>query len=313
MVEFIHVTPGLSCGVDQLNSTDTNSSKERKTADGIKDDAQTNDKTIPCNEISAGAPGQNSSIVPLLSLAKLFDKATDAEYVTIRANWEEILRYEKKAKGIIYDKLLKHFSILRKKRSENTGLQLPQISCKYLQGKTQKAVKIYVLFEKLGIDKIKYITTYSANSLSELTNEQMQNIIKDATLKTITIANNRTNATPKAVSWENDQSQVPLKTTDSIHFVDKAQNTTSPKNEVSAVIKKVSASNLSSDPHTSRDIPAFTSIPVTMRESNRWKGDILSSDSSSDSSSETETEGCTDSESEYHDYDAAEFYIKSFM
>ena len=50
---------------------------------------------------------------------------------------------EKKAKGIIYDKMLEDLSILRKKRSEETGLQLPEITRKYLQGKTQKAVKIY--------------------------------------------------------------------------------------------------------------------------------------------------------------------------
>ncbi|CAG8766453.1 6342_t:CDS:2, partial [Rhizophagus irregularis] len=102
------------------------------------------------------------------------------------------------------------------------------------------------------------------------------------------------------------------------------QNNTSPKNEVNVsatpndllLIKNESDIDADdsrcSDPHTLRDIPAFTSIPVTMRESNRWKGDTLSSDSSSDSSSETETESCTDSESEYNDYDAAEFYIKSF-
>ncbi|RGB41700.1 hypothetical protein C1646_662809 [Rhizophagus diaphanus] len=106
---------------------------------------------------------------------------------------------------------------------------------------------------------------------------------------------------------------------------DSVQNNTSPKNEVNVsatpndllLIKNESDIDADdswcSDPHTSRNIPAFTSIPVTIRESNRWKGDTLSSDSSSDSSSETETESCTDSEPEYNDYDAAEFYIKSFM
>ncbi|CAB4397683.1 unnamed protein product [Rhizophagus irregularis] len=49
--------------------------------------------------------------------------------------------------------MLEDLSILRKKRSEETGLQLPEITRKYLQGKTQKAVKIYNLFEKI-IDNI---------------------------------------------------------------------------------------------------------------------------------------------------------------
>ncbi|CAJ0764067.1 2418_t:CDS:2, partial [Entrophospora sp. SA101] len=52
--------------------------------------------------ISAGGLGQNSTI---LTLAQLFDKAIDAEC----------------AKGIVYDKILEHISIIRKKRSEDTG------------------------------------------------------------------------------------------------------------------------------------------------------------------------------------------------
>ncbi|POG76930.1 hypothetical protein GLOIN_2v1768396 [Rhizophagus irregularis DAOM 181602=DAOM 197198] len=71
--------------------------------------------------------------------------------------------------------MLEHLSIIHKKRSEETGLR--EISCKNLQRKTQKAVKIYKLFEKVGVDNIKYITTYSANSISELTNDKVQDII----------------------------------------------------------------------------------------------------------------------------------------
>jgi hypothetical protein len=168
--------------------------------DGIKDDTQSSDKATPCDVISIESLNQNSSTDSLLSLAQLFDKADDAEYGAIRANQEEILRWyyygkefltqvsvivqdgkgkigEKKAKGIIYDKMLEHLSMLRKQRSEETGLRLPEISRKNLQRKTQKAVKIYKLFEKIGVDNIKYITTYSANSISELTNDKVQDII----------------------------------------------------------------------------------------------------------------------------------------
>ncbi|UZO08800.1 uncharacterized protein OCT59_029051 [Rhizophagus irregularis] len=142
-------------------------------ADGIKDDAQSSDKAIPCDVISIESLNQNSSTDSLLSLAQLFDKADDAEYGAIRANQEEILRWyyygkefltqvsvivqdgkgkigEKKAKGIIYDKMLEHLSMLRKQRSEETGLRLPEISRKNLQRKTQKAVKIYIIFEKIS-------------------------------------------------------------------------------------------------------------------------------------------------------------------
>ncbi|CAB5190535.1 unnamed protein product [Rhizophagus irregularis] len=85
-------------------------------ADGIKDDAQSSDKAIPCDVISIESLNQNSSTDSLLSLAQLFDKADDAEYGAIRANQEEILRW-------------------------------------YYYGKeflTQKAVKIYIIFEKIS-------------------------------------------------------------------------------------------------------------------------------------------------------------------
>ncbi len=78
---------------------------------------------------------------------------TDAEYGAIHVNQEEILCWyyygkkfitqvneimknskigEKKVKGIIYDKMLEDLSILHKKRSEEMGLQLSEITCKYL-------------------------------------------------------------------------------------------------------------------------------------------------------------------------------------
>ncbi|RGB32657.1 hypothetical protein C1646_789953 [Rhizophagus diaphanus] len=104
-------------------------------ADHIKDDAQSSDKAISCAVISIESLNQNSSSDLLLSLAQLFDKADDAEYGAIYANQEEILRWyyyekefltqvnvivqdgkgkigEKKAKGIIYNKMLEHLSIL---------------------------------------------------------------------------------------------------------------------------------------------------------------------------------------------------------
>ncbi|PKC10579.1 hypothetical protein RhiirA5_414150 [Rhizophagus irregularis] len=168
-------------------------------ADGIRDDSHSVNKTNPCDGISAGGPSQNSSTVSH-SLAQLFYRATDAKCGAIRANQKEILRWfyygeefliqvraitndgkgeigEKKGKGVIYDKVLEDLSILRKKKSEETGMQLPEISRKCLQGKTQKAVKIFKLFENLGVNKIKYITSYSANSISELTNDKIQAII----------------------------------------------------------------------------------------------------------------------------------------
>ena len=68
---------------------------------------------------------------------------------------------EKKAKGQIYD-----FIIAQLGTKRNTLLK-----------QTQRARSIYKLFEKIGIDKIRYITTYSANSIAELSDSQIQTII----------------------------------------------------------------------------------------------------------------------------------------
>ncbi|CAG8806682.1 16070_t:CDS:2, partial [Cetraspora pellucida] len=61
--------------------------------------------------------------------------------------------------------------------------------------KTLRARKLLMLFGKdgVGIDKIKQVT-YSANEISKLTNVQIQNIINQVTLKTISSGNDQTNA-----------------------------------------------------------------------------------------------------------------------
>ncbi|GBB91456.1 hypothetical protein RclHR1_18770011 [Rhizophagus clarus] len=133
-------------------------------------------------------------------LAQLCDKAIDAEDRANRANQEEILCWclywkdfrnqldeiirsgdgkfgEKKARSILYDTITEQLSILRKKRSQELGLKLKDISRDNLRKKTQRAEKNYKLFEKVGLDKIKYINSYSANSISELTDAQFQEII----------------------------------------------------------------------------------------------------------------------------------------
>jgi len=57
------------------------------------------------------------------------------------------------------------------------GIQLSEISRSTLSKRTQRSMKLVKIFEKIGIDKIKYLRAYSANSISELTNDQIQNII----------------------------------------------------------------------------------------------------------------------------------------
>ncbi|CAG8662749.1 6411_t:CDS:2, partial [Paraglomus brasilianum] len=68
---------------------------------------------------------------------------------------------EKKAKGQIYDFIIAQLNTKRKT----------------LQKQNQKARKVYNLFEKIGIDKIQHIKTFSADAISRFTNSQIQTII----------------------------------------------------------------------------------------------------------------------------------------
>ena len=133
-------------------------------------------------------------------LAQLCDKTFDAEDKANRAKQEEILCWclyakdfiiqlngiiessggkfgEKKARGLLYDSITKQLNLLRKQRSQETGLQLRDVSRDSLRKKTQRAEKVYKFIEQVGLDKIKYIKSYSANSILELTNKQIQEVI----------------------------------------------------------------------------------------------------------------------------------------
>ncbi|CAG8636279.1 9471_t:CDS:1 [Paraglomus brasilianum] len=116
-------------------------------------------------------------------IISLYKNACDAEVGAIKANQEETLRWcfyarkfksmykdfmvnnkvgEKKAKGQVYDFIVK---------------QLPDTKRKTLCKQTQKALRIDNLFERIGMDKIQYIKTYSADTISKFTNTQIQKII----------------------------------------------------------------------------------------------------------------------------------------
>lgn len=132
-------------------------------------------------------------------LAQLCDKAFDAGDKANRANQEEILCWclyakdfiiqlneiidssekfgEKKARGLLYDSITKQLNLIRKQKSQETGLQLQDVSRDSLRKKTQRAEKVYKLIEQVGLDKIKYIKSYSATSISGFTNEQIQEVI----------------------------------------------------------------------------------------------------------------------------------------
>ncbi|UZO04712.1 uncharacterized protein OCT59_025083 [Rhizophagus irregularis] len=119
----------------------------------------------------------------LQNIANLYEKACDAKDVLIKVNQTEILCWSnfiiafdknideimardrigmKKAKGLIYDFIL---------------AQNPDTKHSTLYKKIERARKIYRLTERIGLDKIKHIKSYSVNSISKFTNEEIQRII----------------------------------------------------------------------------------------------------------------------------------------
>ncbi|GBB90185.1 hypothetical protein RclHR1_17070004 [Rhizophagus clarus] len=154
-------------GMDELKHELFNSPSESDGPSSIN-----HNNVIEVSEIAhPGKVTYNSIDEASQHLAQLCDKAINTEDRANRANQEEILCC------VLYDTITEQFSILRKKRSQELGLKLRDVSWDSLRKKTQKAEKNYKLFEKVGLDKIKYINSYSANSISELTDAQFQEII----------------------------------------------------------------------------------------------------------------------------------------
>ncbi|CAG8581807.1 2214_t:CDS:2 [Funneliformis mosseae] len=98
------------------------------------------------------------------------------------------------------------------------------ITLKTLCKRTQRAIKIYKLFEKIGVDRIKNIKSYSADSISKFTKPQIQIIlnyfsrsgyanIKLKKLNSYSVSKNIKKVRPK-VPLEKSQGSVPKKLSD---------------------------------------------------------------------------------------------------
>ncbi|RIB16927.1 hypothetical protein C2G38_2038167 [Gigaspora rosea] len=164
-----------------ITSQDTKSSLSVKGGQGLIQELFTPEPSLQESNIlqnhtieisETGGPGKSNIDEASQHLAQLCDKAFDAEDGANRANQEEILCWsiygkdfrvqfneiiknsrgkigEKKARSLLYDSITKQLSIIRKKRSQELGLHLPEISRDALRKKTQRAEKIYTLFEKI--------------------------------------------------------------------------------------------------------------------------------------------------------------------
>src|SRR4051812_41937331 len=65
----------------------------------------------------------------------------------------------------------------RKQLFQDIIKHLSGITLETLRKRTQRAIKIYKLFEKIGVDKIKNIKSYSVDSISKFTKPQIQIIL----------------------------------------------------------------------------------------------------------------------------------------
>ncbi|RIA80230.1 hypothetical protein C1645_810530 [Glomus cerebriforme] len=137
-----------------------------------------------CQEkIESQGLAELSSSDVLQNINRLYGNACTAEKERVKANQAEILCWRnfiiglgnsideimikekvgmKKAKGLIYDFIL---------------AQNPDTKRKTLYQRIYRARKVYEFSEKIGIDKIRYIKTYNANSIAELSDSQIQTII----------------------------------------------------------------------------------------------------------------------------------------
>ncbi|POG74843.1 hypothetical protein GLOIN_2v1770898 [Rhizophagus irregularis DAOM 181602=DAOM 197198] len=183
-------------------------SLENKETDAFLDESQKDQRpqildsiTQPYNSTSSKASANsNSEEVPSKEkIAQLCDKAFDAGDKANQANQEKIL------------------CCLRKK--------------------TQRAKKIYKFIEQVGLDKIKYIKSYSATSISKLTNEQIQEVIDYGIFseKLLLVTDHVTEISETSCSRKNLPKNTPSKT-------EEFQN-----NQISALIPSTHNSNSSNN------------------------------------------------------------------
>ena len=117
------------------------------------------------------------------TLARLFQKACRAETRATKAIQEISCWYYY---GKAYEERVEEIKNARRGVSDQSARnQVYDDTMEHLPGgftkdtlrkKTQRAVKIFKLFRKIGVDKIKRVISYSANAISKLTASQIRSI-----------------------------------------------------------------------------------------------------------------------------------------
>ncbi|CAH1765875.1 15528_t:CDS:2 [Entrophospora sp. SA101] len=165
------------------SSVPSNQKKEQGLIQEISIKYQNNITEISSNNIPQNYVPEIDYSTSDKDIICLYQNAYNAEKDAIKANREEILCwcfYAKKSKGMVKDFMADGKVGEKKAKGQVYDFiiqQLPNTKRENLCKQTQKALRVYNLFEKIGMDKIQYIKTYTADSISRFTNLQIQTII----------------------------------------------------------------------------------------------------------------------------------------
>ncbi|GBB86802.1 hypothetical protein RclHR1_13220003 [Rhizophagus clarus] len=150
-----------------------------------KSNSQLLGEMIPENEDDIQVIDGNQKLITDMTieveLAHLFLKVSIEEKNTMQAKQKEILcchsygkRFEEGIQEIARDNVSDQMA--RKQLFQNIIKHYSGITL-MLHKRTQRALKFYKLFEKIEVDRIKNIKSYSADSISKFTKFQIQIIL----------------------------------------------------------------------------------------------------------------------------------------
>src|SRR5215212_2101711 len=154
-----------------------------------------------------------------VKLAHLFLKVSIEGKNTTQAKQKEIscrYSYGKKFEESVQEIIAKDNvsdQTARKQLFQDIIKHLSGITLETLRKRTQRAIKIYKLFEKIGVDRIKNIKSYSVNSISKFTKPQIQIILELKKPNSYSVSKNIEKVRPK-VPLEKSQGSVPKKLLD---------------------------------------------------------------------------------------------------
>ncbi|POG78721.1 hypothetical protein GLOIN_2v1870293 [Rhizophagus irregularis DAOM 181602=DAOM 197198] len=170
--EFL-ISNNSSMPLEDSVETETNTSSSQSSIKLNEDDVQVID----------GNQELTTDMTIEVELAHLFLEVSIEGKNTTQAKQKEIScrysygkRFEESVQEIIARNNVSD-QTARKQLFQDIIKHLSGITLETLRKRTQRAIKIYKLFEKIGVDRIKNIKSYSADSISKFTKPQIQIIL----------------------------------------------------------------------------------------------------------------------------------------